>query len=176
MASKPKYLKGKSGRKRRVAPEKPFTDRFALEVPNPDFNFLTLDIPEDGTLEAQYSDEYTSFMPQIDHSPRSYEEIMETEKEKKHFNWGAHKQIYIWVGQLSGLVKIGHSKNTEKRLIQAQSASGETIFELAILDGDRVIERLIHGELAYFRHHGEWYYPAPQVLAWVTEAEGYGGY
>lgn len=176
MVEKQKYLKGKRGQKKRVAPALPFKNGFALEVPNPEFGLLSLQIPPDGTFRSLYSCDYMAGLPVVDHTPKPYEQILESEKSSKDFDWYAFKHIYVFVGQLSGLIKVGYSKHAERRLIQSQSGSGETILEFALLDGDRKIERLIHEQLKPFRHHGEWYYPTEQVLTWLDEAEAYGGY
>ena len=77
-----KYLKGKSGQKRRAAPAKPFKDSFALEIPNPDYEWVMLGIDHDVGLKDLYSDEYKSRLPITDHTPRSYEDILEAEKKK----------------------------------------------------------------------------------------------
>lgn len=167
------------GKKRRVRPEAGFPQYFALAVPDPDmerFSFSDPDDDEDGTCVLHlYSEAYRVHLPNVSVVPKAYDDILEEAgiPDDPEVGW---QSIYIWVGQLSGLIKFGYSENHKVRLGQAQSCSGETIIPIGTLDGDTVAERLIHEAMGPYRHHGEWYYPCPEVLKWIDHAMLYGGY
>lgn len=166
------------GQKRRVRPSQGFPKAFATAVPDPnmgEFDLIEYENPEDGiSVLHAYSDEYKAMLPAVSVVPAPYEIILDRlPPDDSNKCWGT---IYIWVGQLSGLVKVGYSLTPRRRLIQAQSGSGETIIFIDKIDGGRDVEHHIHQELKPYRHHGEWYHPCAEVIRWIDDAIMYGGY
>ena len=69
-------------------------------------------------------------------------------------------------------IKIGYTSDERaefrKKALQVGNSSPITI--LATIDGDREFESEIHKALAKYRVAGEWFKPAPQVLAFIYKA------
>lgn len=70
-----------------------------------------------------------------------------------------------------GLIKIGFSDLPDKRLTTIKSREAKAVDILAVIDGSREVERLLHAQLSADRHHGEWFTPSANVLAVVKTAQ-----
>lgn len=67
-----------------------------------------------------------------------------------------------------GPIKFGYSDNVPKRLAQIQTNHHARLVVLATRPGRVVDEREIHRAFAAHRLNGEWFAPAPEVLAFVA--------
>ena len=65
-------------------------------------------------------------------------------------------------------VKIGISRNPKERLKYLQTASPVELELMLCIEGDRDLERLIHGAFADDRAEGEWFEWSPQIDAIVA--------
>ncbi len=64
-------------------------------------------------------------------------------------------KTYIVRHPVSGLLKIGRSRNPEQRIRTLSTQSGAILKTLLIVEAD--IERELHGKFCDFRAHGEWF-------------------
>jgi hypothetical protein len=148
-------------------------------MPNPDINdndFSHLSEGGEGSAFDAYSDHYKQWLPQTDFVPCAYADILDADESVLGMDLEQIGWLYVWVGQLSGLIKLGYSMNPDHRLIQARASSGEAIFEILRVEATPLAEAMIHREMTPFRHHGEWYYPHPELINWIHDAYGHGGY
>jgi hypothetical protein len=67
-----------------------------------------------------------------------------------------------------GMVKIGHSSNTKKRLGQLQGATGASLALLATMPGSRSLEELLHSCFRKYRASGEWFHNCGDVTACIA--------
>lgn len=82
---------------------------------------------------------------------------------------GTIRGVYFIQGELSGLIKIGYSRNIVARICDLQSGSGEHVVLLGIVRGSSSIERNLHKRFDKYRRHGEWFEPDPVILKYVEQ-------
>lgn len=85
------------------------------------------------------------------------------------------RQEYVYFVQAAtlGLIKIGSAWSPMDRLYTLQTGSPDTLRLLAVIrcsGAARGDEKAIHQKFAEYRSHGEWFRPAPELLAYI-EAE-----
>ncbi len=80
--------------------------------------------------------------------------------------------VYFLLSQSTGLIKIGFSKNPKARMRLFQCGSGDRITLLASEPGAGVRERALHRQFRTARSHGEWFRPAPDLLAYIASLGG----
>jgi len=68
-----------------------------------------------------------------------------------------------------GPIKIGTARNVNARLDTLQIGSSEELTLLALIPGDEKVERKLHREFRHLRIRGEWFEPAPELLARIAE-------
>lgn len=66
-------------------------------------------------------------------------------------------------------IKIGFAKNPARRLRALQSGSPSPLNLLAIEPGTPADERRLHRRFSRHRGYGEWFRPAPELLAHVNQ-------
>lgn len=79
---------------------------------------------------------------------------------------------FIQIGD-GGSIKIGHSASPPARLSQLQSSHSEPLKLLAVIDGDSEEEHSIHEMFAEFWQRGEWFAPAPSLVAYIRTLPAY---
>jgi len=67
------------------------------------------------------------------------------------------------------LIKIGHTMNLQKRLIGLMTTSAMPLRVLGVLAGGFAKEQELQLKFRKHRHHGEWFSPDPEVLAFIAE-------
>lgn len=80
--------------------------------------------------------------------------------------------IYFLIGVEDGqnLVKIGYtSKPLQERIQALQCGSPCTLSVVMLLEGGKADEIALHGRFRKYRHHGEWFHPGPELVAFVKE-------
>lgn len=78
--------------------------------------------------------------------------------------------IYFIQSGSDGPIKIGYTANPpEKRRAELQIGSSTALTLLGAIPARRPDERQLHLELADHRLDGEWFAPAPRVLALIAE-------
>lgn len=75
--------------------------------------------------------------------------------------------VYFVRNEESGAIKIGTATDPQKRLWGLRTASAAELTLLATTPGDRVTEHAIHDRFHAQRIRGEWFRPAPELLAYV---------
>lgn len=81
------------------------------------------------------------------------------------------RRVYVVRGASSGLVKIGHSGDPDRRIRSLQRSSGESLSILVTMPGGEALEERLHEMFAAHRRHGEWFHPAPEVLEFVKTSK-----
>lgn len=76
---------------------------------------------------------------------------------------------FIRMGK-SGPVKIGFSKNPNKRLESLQISSPERLIIIRVVEGTMWGERAAHRAFQKYRLHGEWFRFRPEMLSWMPPA------
>ena len=66
-----------------------------------------------------------------------------------------------------GPIKFGFATNVDTRIRALQVGSPYELTLLAVVEGDPVNEFEIHQQIANHRMRGEWFAPAPEVVALV---------
>lgn len=72
---------------------------------------------------------------------------------------------FIQVGGADGAIKIGHARNVRNRLIQLQISSPQLLSLIGTHRGGLDLEREFHERFREFHIRGEWFSPAPPVIA-----------
>jgi DNA-binding XRE family transcriptional regulator len=78
--------------------------------------------------------------------------------------------VYFIQAGAGGAIKIGVAEDISRRVAGLQTGCPDLLTVLAVLPGTQRDERRLHSMLRAFRHRGEWFKPAPQVLAAVEDA------
>ncbi len=70
-----------------------------------------------------------------------------------------NKHLYIIQSDVTGAIKIGVSKNPQKRLLQLQTGSPYKLKLLTVLKGKGTLERSLHDYLKPYKYacKGEWF-------------------
>lgn len=84
----------------------------------------------------------------------------------------ARRRVYFIQAGAAGPVKIGISRDVERRRGELQRLEREPLRVLATLEGTTQDERALHQRFAAHRLHGEWFSPAPELLAHVAALNG----
>lgn len=82
---------------------------------------------------------------------------------------GKYPSIYLVQAGEGGPVKIGVSTDVPSRIRSLQTGIPQPLILLATFPGCRSKERRLHERLARYRIRGEWFSPAPEVLAAAEE-------
>lgn len=72
---------------------------------------------------------------------------------------------YVYFIRSEDAVKVGTSRNPQRRLAVMQTAHPGKLEIAALRVGDSKMEREYHRRFAPFRLRGEWFSPAPEILA-----------
>lgn len=77
---------------------------------------------------------------------------------------------YIYIIQdINGFIKIGHSKNVNKRLKQLQTAHRAKLKLIAYAQAPTYIEKRLHKMFFYHRCNGEWFECTQELLNTLIE-------
>lgn len=75
--------------------------------------------------------------------------------------------IYAIQAEHVHLIKLGYSENPGARLADLKTGSAVKLTLLAVWRGTVADEQALHVEFGAYRSHGEWFQPAPSVIARV---------
>jgi len=77
--------------------------------------------------------------------------------------------LYIFQSIITGLIKIGISKDYEKRKKQLEKSHGSRLNILLIIKGNQTIEKELHSLFKQFKTEGEWYYPDNEIYFYIKK-------
>jgi hypothetical protein len=77
--------------------------------------------------------------------------------------------VYFIQEKAGGPIKIGFSKDPQKRLSEIQTGYPRELMILAIMPGGRVQEREIHRRFGMNRMFGEWFKDDEKLMKFVLE-------
>ena len=75
--------------------------------------------------------------------------------------------VYFLQGKVTKLIKIGISHNPRKRIKSLQLS--EDVDFLGAIEGDKCLESQLHEDFAPYRKIGEWFEPAPELVAFIRK-------
>lgn len=75
---------------------------------------------------------------------------------------------YFVQGEQGGNIKIGVSKDPDRRVRDMQTGSPERLVLLGTLGEDQ--EQELHARFTHLRQHGEWFSPAPELVSFLTRS------
>ena len=81
------------------------------------------------------------------------------------------EMVYFAVGRVTGLIKVGHSRNTERRLKGLRSSS-EGVGLLATMPGGKELESALHRCFKRSWCRGEWYNPTQELMRFISGISG----
>ena len=76
-------------------------------------------------------------------------------------------EIYFIQADINGLIAIGFTQSLETQLDSIKTSSPVPISILAIIDGDFRKETELHEKFSSLRKYGEWFEPAPELIAFI---------
>lgn len=77
--------------------------------------------------------------------------------------------IYAIADQSGAKMKIGYSKNPNRRLKQLATGSSDRLYILTKFHGDRELEKSIHRQFEKVRYNGEWMKASQELLDYINE-------
>ena len=66
------------------------------------------------------------------------------------------------------LIKIGFTNDLKRRLKTLRATSPVPLKVLCVIRGGKLRETAFHETFAHLRAHGEWFRPAPELLAYIA--------
>jgi hypothetical protein len=67
----------------------------------------------------------------------------------------------VYFAAIAGAINIGYSSNLDGRMKSLQIGSPDVIRLVAVLPGDRILERRLHKKFSHVRLGGEFFKPGP---------------
>ncbi len=77
--------------------------------------------------------------------------------------------IYFIENVTSGIIKIGFTLRLTKRLKALRGTTGENLRVIAIMDGDRRIESLLHWKFSHLKVDLEWFRPGEDLQDYIRQ-------
>lgn len=117
---------------------------------------------------------FTAALPQEDGQPDYRENVrrlIRAGNRRRQIKSQSDGFVYFIQAE-SGPVKIGRALQPSSRLAELQVGNHEVLTLLAVVRGGRALERAYHEQFAEHRKVGEWFSPAPPILAEITRLKG----
>jgi hypothetical protein len=84
--------------------------------------------------------------------------------------------VIYFIRSPDGPIKIGTTIRLTERLKKLAAEYGEGLEVLAVVEGDRNVEKELHGRFAHLRQVGEWFEPGDDLLGFIlAEAMAWDG-
>lgn len=77
--------------------------------------------------------------------------------------------VYFIKNEDNGHIKIGHSIDPEKRLLDLQVSNSARLSIISTRDGGEPMEKHLHQKFAHLKIRGEWFTPGDDLLAYIQE-------
>jgi hypothetical protein len=84
----------------------------------------------------------------------------------------ARRWVYFIQADTGGPIKIGISRDVERRRGELQRAERQPLKVLATFEGTIQDESAMHARFAAHRLHGEWFTPAPDLMSHIAALSG----
>jgi excisionase family DNA binding protein len=81
--------------------------------------------------------------------------------------------VYFIQGGPERLIKIGYTRSPEQRFKLYKTESPVPLMLLAAWPGTIQDEGALHKRFSAYRHHNEWFYPVPELIAFINENSSY---
>lgn len=94
----------------------------------------------------------------------SFERALRSDKEES-----PGSVVYFVRESLRGAIKIGVSKHVKKRAKELGYGMPYTVTVLAVTEGGRGVEALLHMRFSHARIKGEWFHPVPELLEYIEK-------
>lgn len=78
-------------------------------------------------------------------------------------------QSIYFVSDGLGHIKIGHARDVASRVTKLQTANSTPLCVIGTMPGGISDEKALHAKFASHRIRGEWFMPAPELLAYIKE-------
>ena len=75
---------------------------------------------------------------------------------------------YVIRGQLTNLIKVGRTNNPASRMIALRIGSPDLLEYILLIPGGKW-EKILHGKLERFHHHGEWFEYTDEVCSIIRQ-------
>lgn len=72
-------------------------------------------------------------------------------------------QVYFLYAQTVNLMKIGTSRDPEKRILSVRLISPVPVEVFAIMEGGRDLESQLHDKFHHLHSHGEWFHATQEL-------------
>ena len=99
---------------------------------------------------------------------KKIDELVDKEEIKQNNYFGKHKVldglIYVIQGESGGPMKIGYTKDLQKRIATLQTGYPDNLKVVLTFPGSLKIEQKIHNDLTQYRMRGEWFKPEQYVF------------
>jgi hypothetical protein len=79
--------------------------------------------------------------------------------------------LVYFIRAANGMIKIGYARDLWTRLRTLQSGHSEPLEILVYSRGDPVTEERLHEAFRRYRRGGEWFEPAPPLLAYIADLQ-----
>jgi len=76
----------------------------------------------------------------------------------------------VYFIEAPGRIKIGYTRQPEKRLRSLQNGDMESLKPIAVIDGSRFLEKALHGVAAPYHLRGEWFRDCSEVRQIISDA------
>ena len=96
------------------------------------------------------------------------------EEKERHraFAKAAKTPVIYFIQASTGHIKIGTATDIKERLSNLQAGNPMPLKILAVVPGTRREEKALHAEFAGHRAAGEWFNPAPELMARIDALLG----
>lgn len=78
------------------------------------------------------------------------------------------RKLFVYFIRNGNTIKIGHSHAPNKRMKDMQTSCHAKLEMLAITDGGRMREKVLHKKFAKLRLSGEWFTLAPEIIKYIS--------
>ena len=79
--------------------------------------------------------------------------------------------IYFIQASITGLIKIGHTRDLKERFKAIESICSEKIYIIKTTPGDLSAEHKLHIDFSHLRDHSEWFHPGKDLLKYIANVK-----
>jgi hypothetical protein len=164
----PNFLAAQEARRGRIRVRPELRDWYDENpgTPPPEGVELDVDVP---VVRLLTPEEQAARRAEHEEQARIYRAEAEERRRLKARRWVYFMQER---GNVTAPIKIGISRDVERRRGELQRAEGIILSVLATMEGTVKDEQAFHQRFSSHRLHGEWFSPAPEIFAQVAVLNG----